>query len=251
MDSSISTLLIVAFAGLLLGVFAGLLIASLRSEPADEPERKEDSPPGGQPGKYTPVLRLWREKTSQALIVELDGKSYVSNEPLMPKQRDVVEKATGELAGWLGAVLAGPSESKPVEPRQPAAAQSAAGQAPVGVQPPPALRRDPAMITPPPAVQAPRLDLAQVINPVSNPAVKEESKSIVGQIDEILQEMLERAGFDNRGISLTEDPRKGVIVWMGLAHFEGIDAVTDPEIKAIIRSAVAEWERRQEANSLH
>ena len=67
MDSSTSTLLIVAVAGLLLGIFAGLLIASLRNEAGDAPEPKEEAPPGGKPGKYAPVLRLWREKTSQAL----------------------------------------------------------------------------------------------------------------------------------------------------------------------------------------
>lgn len=67
--------------------------------------------------------------------------------------------------------------------------------------------------------------------------------SIVEQIDEILQELLVKSGNSQRGIRLVEDPRGGVIVWVGIEKFDGIDSVSDDEVKKIIRSAVEKWER--------
>ena len=77
--------------------------------------------------------------------------------------------------------------------------------------------------------------------------VKEESlvksKSIVEQIDEILQKKLAASATENRAIRLVESQNKGVVVWVGLQHYNGIDEVPDPEVIALIRSAVAEWEQ--------
>jgi hypothetical protein len=74
----------------------------------------------------------------------------------------------------------------------------------------------------------------------------DEPKTMVGQIDVILQRMLEGTTFENQKIHLSEDLRKGVIVWIGLNHYEGIESVPHLEIKQLIRKAVAEWEKRQE-----
>jgi hypothetical protein len=75
-------------------------------------------------------------------------------------------------------------------------------------------------------------------------AVKAGSSSIVQQIDEILQDMLEESPLQSKGIKLVDDIRHGVVVWIGLEHFEGIDAVTDQEARELIQAAAAEWERR-------
>ena len=69
-------------------------------------------------------------------------------------------------------------------------------------------------------------------------------KSIVEQINDILQEKLKDHSALSKGIRLAEDPRQGVIVWVGLEHFVGVDSVPDPEVKAIVKAAVKEWERR-------
>jgi hypothetical protein len=68
--------------------------------------------------------------------------------------------------------------------------------------------------------------------------------SIVSQIDEILQEMILKKGMGARGIQLREDSRQGVLVWIGLDRFVGIDAVPDVDVRSIIREAVSVWEQR-------
>jgi hypothetical protein len=69
-------------------------------------------------------------------------------------------------------------------------------------------------------------------------------KSIAGQIDDVLQEMLENSPLASRAIRLLELPNKGMVVMIGLDQYEGVDAVPDEEIKQAIRAAVTEWERR-------
>ncbi len=70
--------------------------------------------------------------------------------------------------------------------------------------------------------------------------------SIVEQINDILQETIKDTPLAARMIRLVEDPREGVVVWVGLEHFPGVDSVPDPEIKAALRRAANEWERRTE-----
>jgi hypothetical protein len=65
------------------------------------------------------------------------------------------------------------------------------------------------------------------------------------QIEDILQDMIAGTPLAQRGIHVMEDPIRGVVVQDGLKNYEGIDAVPDPEVKGIIRSAVQEWEKGQ------
>jgi hypothetical protein len=67
---------------------------------------------------------------------------------------------------------------------------------------------------------------------------------IVGQIDSILQARLAGTALAGRGIYLSNSPEGGVIVNVGLQKFNGIDEVTDPEIKAVLRAAITEWENK-------
>ena len=67
---------------------------------------------------------------------------------------------------------------------------------------------------------------------------------IVGQIESILQARLAGTSLEERGIHLSNSPEGGVIVNVGLQKFNGIDEVTDPEIKAVLRAAIAEWENK-------
>jgi hypothetical protein len=85
---------------------------------------------------------------------------------------------------------------------------------------------------------------------VIKPAEPVESKpappptSIVGQINLILQEKLTGSPLADRGISLSQSPEGGVRVTVGVSHFDGVDEVPDADVKALIRAAIAEWEKK-------
>jgi len=68
--------------------------------------------------------------------------------------------------------------------------------------------------------------------------------SIVEQIDEILQARLSGTPLAERAIRLQPSPEGGVIVWVGLQKFAGVEEVADPDVQAIIRAATAEWEKK-------
>ncbi len=68
--------------------------------------------------------------------------------------------------------------------------------------------------------------------------------NLVAQIDVVHQDLVTRSHLPTREIHLAEDPLQGVIVWVGVEKFAGIDAVPDAEIRALIRQAVRDWELR-------
>ncbi len=72
-------------------------------------------------------------------------------------------------------------------------------------------------------------------------------KTMVEQIDEILAEQIKGTPLENRGLRILQND-VGVTVWVGLDHYDGIDSVTDPEIKAAVRRAVETWEKQAVQN---
>ncbi len=251
MSPTLTTFLIVAFFCLMFGAVAGYLIASLRDENGDAPGDEASAPPGGRKGKYSAVARLWLEKSSKTLIVEIDGKAYVSPEPLKPDQLERLEHAVRDLARWLGvsvpreAALSGsrtallqPAEQKPLPPDDASPAES--DQAAPSTE----TRKAPAEQQPIAADAAPTFKIRPPLP--SSPVVTGPARTMVAQIDEIVQEMAAGTRLESYAITLSEDLRRGVIVWVGPTSYEGIDSVPDPEIQRLIRAAAAEWDRRQE-----
>jgi hypothetical protein len=66
----------------------------------------------------------------------------------------------------------------------------------------------------------------------------------VGQIDSILQSQIVNTPLIEKGIRLQESPEGGVVVWVGINKYEGVDEVPDDAIKAAIRAAIATWESK-------
>ena len=60
----------------------------------------------------------------------------------------------------------------------------------------------------------------------------------------MLQARLARTPLAEKGIRLQESLDGGVIVWVGIDKYGGIDDVPDEQIKAALRAAIAEWENK-------
>jgi len=165
------------------------------------------------------VLSAWRSGSNNVWLA-MDGTRLNDKGALQPGQYQRLRNLVLDLRPWL-------------ETTQPAAQK--------------------AEITPQPLRQA------VPVPAVSQPPVKVEKKngaladetvqpapvldSIIQQIDKVLQAKLETSAFKDRGIQLVEGPGGIVIVKDGINRYEGVDAIPDPEIKTLIRQAVADWEK--------
>jgi hypothetical protein len=67
--------------------------------------------------------------------------------------------------------------------------------------------------------------------------------SMVAQIDAILQARLSGTALANRGIRLAESLHGGASVFVGQTQYAGVAEVPDPDVQAVIRAAIAEWEK--------
>lgn len=230
------------------GLFEGRGQGYKRRKAEEEQEKKEQPPPApvnpetinvDDPG----LLRVKDENGS--FVLDLDGKR-VNPSTLSSDQRKRLIYMLNIMRPWLeGRSAPSPAPAPAVKPSTPtpkpatlderlnAIGSPAPQNKPVSPQPlpPPA----PPTARPP----APRPStIAKEDRPVA-PA-----NSIVSQIDAILQDRLADSPLEERGIFLAQSPEGGVVVYVGLTRYNGIDDVPDPEIKAAIRAAIAEWENK-------
>jgi hypothetical protein len=180
-------------------------------QPAPEPVRIKVDDPG--------LLRIKNQDGS--ITLDLDG-ARVNTSALTAEQRKRLIEMLNLMRPWL--------EGKPVAPAsQPAIFAETPQNAPVTP-----LRPDPA---PQPAAPKP------VVMPREDRPVAP-AGSIVTQIDSVLQARMAGTPLEDRGVFLAQSPDGGVMVYVGLTKYMGIDEVPDPEIKAAIRAAIKEWENK-------
>jgi hypothetical protein len=194
---------------------------------AEEEQEKQDSPvPAPTPVTIKVddpgLLRIKNENGIMAL--DLDGER-VDTSALSSDQRKRLIEMLSLMRPWL--------EGKPVTPPPPQ--PKTATVSPKGSAPIPA----PAPVTPPSPFAAQK---TPSIAKEDRPAVS--ANSIVGQIDSILQQRLEGTPLEERGVFLAQSPEGGVMVYVGLTKYMGVEDVPDPEIKAAIRAAIEEWENK-------
>jgi hypothetical protein len=198
-----------------LGAAAGALIQRAVSRRSVLPPVQESTPTSPVENKLSSegdseILRAWRTLSGK-LWLEMDGARLNGKESLQPDQRRQLVSILIDLRAWL--------ENAPA----PAAVAE--------------VQQSPAV----PIVVAPVKKGKNAAEPAKPVPVL---KSIVEQIDDVLQATLLTSPFKDRDIHLTEGPGGIVLVKDGLKKFEGIDAVPESEIKALIRQAVADWEKK-------
>ena len=190
--------------------------ANKAETPAPEPVTVKVDDPG--------MLRIKNE--GGYLALDLDG-ARVDTRALTADERKRLIEMLGLMRPWLeGKHVAAPERTS---------------------HPPQSLPQQSTPLTTPPAAPRP------VISPPSAPrpaTIAREDRpvapagSIVTQIDSVLQSRLAGTPLEDRGIFLAQSPEGGVTVYVGLTKYMGIEDVPDPEVKAAIRAAIAEWENK-------
>jgi hypothetical protein len=173
------------------------------------------------------MLSVWREPENDELNIEFDHKKYRKNWNLNAKQRDEIHRIILELGNWLEPVRSAKKET---------ADTILPDEFPISQEMPdsnkPRLSLDPVSML----VNALQADVPKSQLP---------TKSIVTQIDDILQEKLKNSPLMGEPIRLMEWQDKGMVVMLGLERYDSVDDVPDERIKAVIRSAVKDWEQKK------
>ena len=206
-----------------LSVAAGIIIANLMaehrkkdlSEMVFEEETVQGRDPGddGLPNHQNVLLTVLREPLNNQLIIKLGDKMYAGAAQMKGEAKEDLQKLMLELGSWMGINTNSSTDDLRKE-----------------MQPPvPERRADPKV----------------AINKADQniPGVAKAPLSIVEQINDIIQEMLPNSSAANHGVRLVEDPVAGVVVWVDLDRYIGIDAVKDQDVLSLIRSAVKQWEQ--------
>jgi hypothetical protein len=224
-----STVLIIAVLCLAIGYIAGLVVSSLlgsraKSEGESESPVLTDSTPAGiasgvsqarfnsdRHGSLFEKVLFWRDLPEGPLQIDFDGEGLSKSGSLTADQRKRLAALLPEIQSWVQNPVSRPKVETTKENS--------------GV-----------ISLPEPKKGFVRLEL----NP--KPTVPQPPKSIVNQIDDILQAQIGTTALAGRGIRLTEAPGEGVVVWIGIEHFQGINSVPDAEVLTAIRHAVETWE---------
>lgn len=198
---------------------------------AEEAEAKKDTPepkPVTETVEDPGLLRIRNEGGS--LTLDLDG-SRVDTMALTAEQRRRLIEMLNLMRPWLE------GRHGPAPVNQPPAYQTQPKPVPDIQQAAPARATSVAPAPPLSSVPKPPI-IAKEDRPIP-PA-----GSIVTQIDSVLQSRLAGSPLEDRGVFLTQSPEGGVMVYVGLTRYMGIDDVPDPEIRAAIRAAITEWENK-------
>lgn len=218
-------LLLTAGISLIVGIAIGAIVFWALSAGNSAGKTSGNAPAaksGGQPPAgekmdgLTKTAVLWQDRITGRPVVEIGGKRLKAAHQLSAAQFAALSAVEEELRSWLGKPPASAGETR----KLPEVERPLFG-GPVDL-----LVR---------AVQA------DVKTPSSE-------RSIAAQIDEILQRRLESGDevvsrLGKKSIRLLDQPGSGLVVRVGMEEFSGIGEVPDPEIQALLRSCVEEWER--------
>jgi hypothetical protein len=264
MLSSIPTPVLLILA-VVIGLLIGLLAASLLNR---EPKISTDAP---LPEKYTKngyaeAARILYSPAAKKVVTFLDGDYYDDFATLTPEQKRRVTRLLESWNEWGGVT---PTSTAP------AAAPNGADQLRASLFDTPAAIPAAAAISAVPEKKIPPLpvvnineftakpesledlgiEVPKIVEPIpqvikfggtTSKLPPEKPKTIVDQINEKLEQIIAGTPNANRGIRLEDNGHQGVIVWVGLSRYEGVDQVTDPEVHALIKKAVARWEEDSE-----
>jgi hypothetical protein len=247
-------LTLIAVTGLLLVIVIILVVIFARSSGRSRNSQKAESKKGSVKThpRMQEILRLWRDPDTGRVITEFQNRAIRDPRTLSVSERDYLLRLAKDWSAWLGIPESKPTEKVEASPVVPASPEALTGPTdPSNLAAPADLAAEPAPVVVAAAAAgvqenlpvAPLAKVSPAIMPLPAPPTP---LSIVQQVDEILQEILASRPTPGPTIKLVEDQKDGVIVWVNTNKYVGIESVTDPEVRAIIRLAAVEWERRTE-----
>jgi hypothetical protein len=230
------------------GLFEGRSQGYKRRKAEEEQERKEQSAPlPAKPETITlddpGLLRIKNEKGSFAL--DLDGERVYPASLSADQRRRLIEMLN-IMRPWLEGRSAPAAPSSIRTPAPPPSTRPTTLDERLNTFGGTSTESKPAASQPisPPSTQTPGPPAARPSTIAKEDRPVTPANSIVSQIDTILQDRLAGTHLEERGIFLAQSPERGVIVYVGLTRYNGIDELPDAEIKAAIRAAIAEWENK-------
>ena len=209
------------------------------SDPAPRPVMQPSpEPPPPAPSQVVPkenaLLKMGLDDQQQPSLT-LDGQP-IDTAQMSPQQRKRLIDLMVMMRPWIesGPVASAKVQAAPAaSPEPPPAGIAAAAQR---ATVPPFDTQPVTRTTGPLKLGTGPLTLGEP--PASTPT------SMVGQIDAILQTKLIGTSLASRGIRLVESAQGGAMVVVGLKRYAGVGDVPDPEVQAVIRAAIAEWEKK-------
>lgn len=190
-------------------------------------------------GEMIEVLRLHRDLSTGALVVQIGRQRYYSLDAITdPQVRRrflgnaeamaqfaQLKKGTSPLIDWA-------TTSAPVPPQGPP-------------PPPPQISPAASVLPPPPPLPVPAQAAAEGGKGKKG---KEEPKpkSMADEIEELLQYRLALdPNFNRRSIHIRSSEDGTIVVEVDGATFDGINDVSDVDVRAFLQSIVQEWEARK------
>lgn len=222
-----------AFVCILIGFLLGLLLHAMRSS------KGEGSKATKTASGLEEEVRLSRDMRTKHLVIEIGDQVYKSVGDLSSEDRQQLTMTAVDLRTWLGIF---PSEQSSEEK---SVYSTSTQDIPPGpsFSPGPELSGAVEMSQRKPDLNPLRV-FSEAIQESRKPVAEETTKSIVAQIDEILQEKLENSPLSSRGVRLVEIPGQGIAVMVGLTRYNDVEDVPEEGIRNIIHEAVNEWENQ-------
>lgn len=199
----------------------------------------------GRPkGTAHEVLRVLRDNLTGRLLIEMGGQRYASlddlPDPILRQGLMMILRDLSDFAGTGAAARLPPADAHGALP----AVSAGMPQAAPRPQPGPAARPTEPAAEPrplPPPSMNPFKQMQVLRELAKNPPPP--PKSIAEQINEALQARIANTALVQRGLHMRPGPRGEAIFHLDGQSYLSVDEVPDDEARAVIRAAIADWER--------
>jgi hypothetical protein len=232
---AIILIVVAAVVGYVLGIIDSRITASLKKKVEENSAAAAASPTNADQnrlGEHT-VLRVTIDQTLKWHL-ELDKVQVDDPNEISVEQRQRLINLVTQIKPWMDG-KSGPGSAPLPTPQ--AAPERPTLKSLSAVQP-----------VLPPNNPAPKVDALRGLRSLLNNEIKtpgkDKSNSIVTMIDEVLQAKLLGTSLLSKSIRLEEGDMGEVIVFVGKERYSAVDDVPEPEIRAIIKSAISDWEKK-------